>query len=358
MRWLTVIASTAALALVPGVMGLIPARVPTIDTAELLKRVVDSGHVSYSGLAVSHAGLKLPDVRGAGRLAALFGETTHMRVWYRDPFRWRVDEIHALGERDVYKDASGTWFWDSGNRQATRTLGTETVRFARPADLLPSELGRRLASAAHPDELSHLAPRRVAGVDAAGVRITPHDDDSTLAHADLWVDPQSGLVVRAEVSARNMNEPIISTSYLDLEQHVPDLELMRFEAPTGAEVNFSEAPDFARAVDRYSPYILPDLLAGESRRSEEARGAATYGEGYSLIAALSLPVRFLPEDRLTALPRVDGPWDSARVAESPLLNALTVVDGEVAFVLGGTVSARKLIDVATELTETGVRARS
>jgi hypothetical protein len=155
-----------------------------------------------------------------------------------------------------------------------------------------------------------------------------------------------------------MDEPIISTSFLDLEQHVPDLDLMRFEVPRGAGANLSEAPDFARAVDRYSPYVLPDPLVGESRRSEEARGAATYGEGYSLIAALALPVRFLPEDRLTALPRIAGPWDSARVAESPLLNALTVIDGEVAFVLGGTVSTQKLIDVATELTETGVGVRS
>ena len=46
MRWLTVIASTAALALLPGVIDLIPARVTSIDAAELLKRVLDSGHVS------------------------------------------------------------------------------------------------------------------------------------------------------------------------------------------------------------------------------------------------------------------------------------------------------------------------
>jgi len=353
-RWLAVAASTMVLALVPGVVGLIPARNSDVGASILLRRVVESERVAYSALAVSGAGLKLPDVRGAGRLAALFGETTRMRVWYRSPLSWRVDEIHPLGERDIYKDETGTWFWDSGNRQATRAGGLETVRFARPADLLPSELGRRLAAYATPDEVTRLGPRRIAGIDAQGLRISPRDPDTTLAHADVWADPQNGLAVRVEVTARGMEEPIISSSFIDLEQSSPDPELVHFAVPSGAETNFTVAPDFASAVDRYSPFVLPDVLAGEKRRSEQRVGGATYGGGYSLIAALALPVRFLPQDRLSALPEVPGPWDSARLAQSPLLNALTVVDGEAAYVLGGTVSSERLIELASDLARRGL----
>jgi hypothetical protein len=352
-RWLLVLASTSVLALVPAALGLVPARDSGIDAPTLLHRVVESERVAYSAFGVSEAGLKLPDVRGAGRLAALFGETTRMRVWYRDPFAWRVDEIHPVGERDVYKDDTGTWFWDSGNRQATRTGGLETVRFARPADLLPSELGRRLASYATPNEVTRLEPRRIAGIDAQGLRISPRDPDTTLAHADVWADPQSGLAVRVEVTARGMEDPIISSSFMDLEQSLPDTGLVHFAVPSDAETTYAQAPDFASAVDRYSPFVLPNTLAGETRRSEQRVGGATYGDGYSLIAALALPVRFLPQDRLSALPEVPGPWDSARLAQSPLLNAITVVDGEAAYVLGGTVSSERLIELARELARKG-----
>jgi hypothetical protein len=227
------------------------------------------------------------------------------------------------------------------------------VRFARPADLLPPELGRRLAAPASPAELSLLPTERIAGIDAAGLRITPNDAGTTLGHADLWADPASGLVVRAAVTARGMKDPLISSSFLDLEQRRPESRITRFELPEDSTVDFSEAPDFAWAVERYSPYVLPETIAGATKRAG-AGAAGTYGRRFSLIAVLVLPDRFFPEDRLSALPEVKGPWDSARVAASPLLNALTVVDDDTAYVLGGTVTTDRLVAVASKLVERGV----
>jgi len=355
-RWAVVAAVAAVVALIPGAIGLVPASEGAVSAPGLLERVLASAGVSYSGLAESSAGLSLPDVEGAGRLAAMFGEQTRMRVWYEDPTHWRVDELTPIGERDLYRDPYGTWYWDSGRRHATRTEGEGTVRFARPADLLPPELGRRLAAPASPAELSLVPTERIAGIDAAGLRITPDDSGTTLDHADLWVDPASGLVVRAAITARGMKDPIISTSFLDLEQRKPASRITRFELPEDAGAHFSEAPDFARAVDRYSPYVLPETIAGATKRAG-AGATGTYGRHFSLIAVLVLPDRFFPEDRLSALPEVAGPWDSARVAASPLLNALTVVDDGTAYVLGGTVTTDRLIAVASTLLVQGVEVQ-
>lgn len=355
-RWAVVAAVTVAVALIPGALSLVPASKAAVSAPGLLRRVLASAGVSYSGLAESSAGLSLPDVEGAGRLAAMFGEQTRMRVWYEDPTHWRVDELTPIGERDLYRDSYGTWYWDSGRRHATRTEGEGTVRFARPVDLLPPELGRRLAAPASHSQLSLLPTERIAGIDAAGLRITPDDRGTTIDHADLWVDPASGLVVRVAITARSMKEPIISSSFLDLEQRRPASRITRFEFPEDSTVDFSEAPDFARAVERYSPYVLPESIAGAAKRAG-AGAAGTYGRRFSLIAVLVLPDRFFPEDRLSALPEVEGPWDSARVAASPLLNALTVVDDGTAYVLGGTVTTDRLVAVASTLLVQGIEVQ-
>ncbi|MGI8519438.1 MAG: hypothetical protein ACR2MC_02305, partial [Actinomycetota bacterium] len=107
-RWTIVAAVTVVAALVPGALRLLPASEATVSGPGLLRRVLASAGVSYSGLAESSAGLSLPDVEGAGRLAAMFGEQTRMRVWYEGPTLWRVDELTPIGERDLYRDPYGT----------------------------------------------------------------------------------------------------------------------------------------------------------------------------------------------------------------------------------------------------------
>ncbi|MBA3350384.1 MAG: hypothetical protein H0T12_07485 [Actinobacteria bacterium] len=351
-----IVAGVALLAASPALLTALPVPEPHVGAGALLQRVLDSQDVSYSGLAVSRAGLKLPDVRGAGRLAALFGESTRMRVWYESPVRWRVDELTPVGERDVYLDSAGTLFWDSGSRIATRILGKGEVRFARPADLLPSELGRRLATASSSAKVASLPAERIAGVTAAGVRVSPVETATTLSHADLWADPVTGLVLRVELTARGFDEPIISASFLELEQRPPPAGLTHFDIPADAAFQISEAPDFARAVNRYSPFVLPDSVAGYTLRSQPARAAGTYGKSFELVAVLAVPLRFFPAERLEGLPEVSGPWGSGRLARSPLLNALTIVDvgREIAYVLGGTVKPSRLIEVASSLYRQGV----
>jgi outer membrane lipoprotein-sorting protein len=347
-RWCAVAASVALLGLVPLGLARLPATAELPERA-LMRKILSSDSIPYQGVAESSAGLGLPDVPRAGRLVDLFSETTRMRAWVAGPKRWRVDSLTPIGERDTYRDLGGTWIWDSSERTALRVEGEGAVRFARPADLLPPELGRRLIAAAQPEETSALPARRVAGIDAAGIRIAPRAPSTTLERVDVWADPGSGLPLRVEVTARTVPGPLLTTSFLELEQVPPPADRVKFTMPAGAEVHSTSAPDFARAVDHFSPFVLPDVLAGAHRRMEVGGAAATYGEGFSVVAVLALPERFSPDDELSALPARAGPWGHALTVTTPLLNGMLFASNEVAYVLGGSVEMTVLERFATQL---------
>jgi hypothetical protein len=347
-RWGVMTMTVGLVALVPVGLAKLPAS-SKLDVGELMRRIRASSTIPYQGLAENSAGLGLPDVPRAGRLVDLFSETTRMRAWVAGPARWRVDSLTPIGERDSYRDPGGTWIWDSSERTALRVEGEGAVRFARPADLLPPELGRRLIAAAERAETSALPARRVAGIDAAGLRINPRARDTTVGRVDVWADPATGLPLRVEVSGHGTSQPHLMTTFLELEQRPPPADLVAFSIPSGADVHSTSAPDFARAVDHFSPFVLPDDIAGARRRMEVAGAAATYGEGFGLVAVLALPERFSPSDELSALPVLTGPWGQALVISTPLLNGMMFESNGVAYVLGGSVPTKVLGRFATAL---------
>src|SRR6266542_1904300 len=329
-RWLVLLGAVALLASLPALVAAVPVTVRPLSAAELLAKVRASAAVPYQGYAESRAGLGLPDLPAVGRQAALLGGTSRIRAWVASPTDWRVDELTPIGERDLYHDASGTLEWDSGSHRVERTVGEPVVRFARPADLLPPELGRRLAAAA-----------------------------TTVGRVDLWADPSSGLPVRVELTARGAGVPIVVTSFLDLRQSRPSGRAVRFEVPPGAVVEIEEAPDLARAVDRFSPFVLPDRLGGVPRRTRVASAASTYGQGFDLVAALAFPAQLSPRTRalLDAVPSKRGPWGEASEIATPLLNSMVLEHEGVAFALSGTVGFTVLEGIATQLAREGVAVR-
>jgi hypothetical protein len=358
-RWLVLLAAVALLTSVPVLVSLAPVTARALPAADLLQRVQASTAVPYQGYAESRASLGVPDLPAVDRLTTLLGGITRMRAWVASPVDWRVDELSPVGERDLYHDASGTLEWSSGTRQVERTLGEPVVRFARPADLLPPELGRRLAAAATAGEVQSIRPRRVAGVEALGLRIRPRSGDTTVGLVDLWADPSSGLPVRVELTARGGSGPIIVTTFLDLRQARPSEREVRFQPPPDARVEEDSAPDLARAVERFSPFVLPDRLGGEPRRNQVASAASTYGERFDLVAVLAFPARISARTRafLEAVPTRKGPWGEASLIATPLLNSMVFERDQAVFALSGTVGVPVLERIATQLARNGVAFR-
>ncbi|HZD70302.1 MAG TPA: hypothetical protein VFA45_15810 [Actinomycetes bacterium] len=358
-RWLVLLVAVALVVALPALVSALPVSTRALPAAELLARVQASTAVPYQGYAESRASLGVPDLPTVQRMAALLGGITRMRAWVAGPVDWRVDELSTIGERDLYHDASGTLEWDSGTRRVERTFGEPVARFARPADLLPPELGRRLAAAATPGEVRSLPARRVAGVEAAGLRISPRSKDTTVGLVHLWADPTSGLPVRVELTARGGSGPIIVTTFLDLRQQRPSQQQVRFQEPPDASVDVEEAPDLARAVERFSPFVLPERVGGEPRRNRLAGAASTYGERFDLVAVLAFPARITRRTRdfLESLPSRTGPWGEARVIVTPLLSSMVFQRDYVVFALSGTVGLPVLERIASDLASHGVALR-
>jgi hypothetical protein len=357
-RWALVAGMLAALGLLPAALAARPVTVPHLSPTALLERVAESEQNGYSGLVESGAHLGFPDVQRAERLAELLGERHRMRVWYRAPDAWRVDELTPIGERDNYMDSGGLWAWDSGRETVARVKGSPTVRFLRPADLLPPELGRRAAAAV--DASSILAPlpgRRIAGAEVPGVRIEPTSPGTTIERIDMWVHPATGLALAVEVVPRGTDDPMVASQFLDFDPDVPPEGSVRFVFPEGASYSFTTAPDFAAAVDRYSPFVLPDEMGGLRRRSSVAGAAGTFGEGFELVAVLALSERFSPfgASELAHVPTISGAWGTGHLVETPLFNALTFERGGIRFILGGTVTRSRLERAATTLAGSGSR---
>ena len=353
------LAATVSLCALPTAIAALRGSEARASPSALLTKVIASGAVQYEGYAESDARFPLPEVPRAERVLDLLGERVRMRVWWKSPTAWRADELGIIGEHDTYRDQAGLWVWDSERRAATRVGGIPTVRFPRASDLLPPELGRRLAAAARPSEISRLPSRVVGGIGAAGIRLTPSTSETTVDHVDMWVDPESGLPLSVEITPRMSDTPIITSTFLELNLRPPDPEVVHFQPPADAAVNFTEASDFAQAVDRYSPFVLPESIDGRSLRSSVAGAAGSYGDGFELIAVLALSEHHSPfdDDEMTQVPTSVGPWGTAHVVETPLLNGMTFEQDGITYVLGGTVPIDALKETAVLLATEGVGLR-
>lgn len=328
-------ALVAVLALLPTAVRALPVDSSPLTAEQLRDRVRASAAVGWSGTSESRAGLALPDVRDLGELPALLGGTVRTRVWWTDATTWRVDEQRTAGEQDVLSADGLTTTWTSADQTVERLTGDLPVRLPGAADLIAPVLGRRLAGA--PDTvLTRLPSRRVAGVDAAGLRLVPRvASSSTVAAVDLWADPGSGLPLQVEVRAQGQDRPVLTTLLLDLEQGTPDASHTAFEDPRGSTVTFDEAPDIAAEVDKAVPYVLPRQLAGSVRQVvaglEGVRGVGTYGAGLSAFVVVPLPRDVA--DRLTSrLQAAGGPRLS-----TPLVNALVGATPRRTYLLVGSV---------------------
>jgi len=346
-RWVAVAASVAVLATLPTVVRTRPASGSDLTADQLRDRIRGSASVRWSGTSESRGGLALPDVKDLGDLPALLGGTVRTRVWWRGATSWRVDEQRLTGEQDVIVDGIRTTTWTSADRTVAQLDGDLPVRLPRAADLIAPVLGRRLAGA--PDTLLRRLPaRRVAGVDAAGLRLVPRDPStSTVAAVDLWADPSTGLVLQVELSAQGQDRPVLTTLLLDLDRSTPGLERTSFALPSAATLTIDRAPDIDAEVDRAVPYVLPDRLAGSVRQVvpglERARGVGSYGAGLSAYAVVPLP-RDVADRLSRRLSAAGGPQLS-----TPLVNALVGSTPRRTYLLVGSVPQAVLDSAFAEL---------
>lgn len=297
-RWAVVVVGAALVVAAPSLAGAAGSAVArasstsstTPPPGELLRRVLASAAVAHEGLAESRGNLGLPDVRQFGDVAALLGGTTRARVWWRGPDAWRVARLTTGGEQDLYDDGSGSIVtWDYERNLRRTTVGQDDVRLPRPDDLLPPQAARRLLGhLGLGDRVTALDGRRIAGREAAGLRVVPGSAESTIGSVDVWLDAPSGLPLAVAVRDRR-GGVAYESSFLDVAFTTPAPADIAAPLPEGARTEVQEAPDIVALVDRYARRGLPSVLSGEPRTPGVVRGTAMYGRGLARFVVVPLP---------------------------------------------------------------------
>lgn len=361
-RWVAVALGVAAAIGLPTV---VPTAASMLDRAgqpaarpapaELVALALASTDVAHEGIAQTRGSLGLPDLPRLGGVPDLLGSTTKTRVWWSSPQSWRVDLLSASGEVDTYGSGTDLVQWDFEDRELTFVVGSDGARLPRADDLLPPQAVRWILTALGPDdELSPLADRWVAGRSAAGVRVVPADERSTVARVDLWIDVDSGLPVEAHVVGMDGRDALESR-FLQLDVTAPDPAVLRPPDPSGVRRDWTSTQDLAAAVDLNAPWRLPDALAGLPASRTVLQGTATYGAGLVRFAVLPLPPD-LAGDTLDAAVTagavaLDVAGGDAVLVTSTVLNAVVArgADRDHAYVLAGFVTPETLETAAREL---------
>ena len=359
-RWAVVISGLAALVSGPIVVANRPVDDPSLTAPQLAERVLGSATQPFEGLYRTRGGLRLPDLGRLDDEVAAFAGSSRVRVWYGGPDRWRADELLVGAERGVYRQPDGLWLWDSGTRRivfSPRTA-TESVRIPRLMDLSPAELGRRIVAEHGAMTLTTMPAKRVAGEVAAGLRVTAASggsspSTSTVTSVDLWVDPETGVVLEVQVHT-GATAPAFEASFIDVSFGRPADDVMQFD-PDGVDepVRQSATVDPIEQADQFAFVTLPDSVGGLARRNDITSGLGTYGAGLSLVNLAVVPAESLGR-RIAALPQSKRPWGgSAALLQTSLVNLQIVRIGGFAVVLSGTVTMAELDRIAGEIVRSG-----
>ncbi len=288
-RWILVATVALLLAALPFAPRLLPVADSDISATDLLAAVRASGDQPYSGYVETTGAVQLAVGSDFDDVGALLGERNRLRVWWRDDNAWRVDRLEIAGETDLVHDGDLTTSYDYQRAKAATSRDPE-VRLPRTADLVPPSLARTATTGITDDEVSRLPSRRVAGVAAPGLRITPRARQTTVDHVDLWADPATGLVLRAEVHGTSAGTPAFVSQLTEYEPGDPGSRLVGFGEPAGVERSFDHTLDIVDAANQYAPYAPPERAGGLTRTGGSG-AVAVYGEGLTRFVAVPLRER-------------------------------------------------------------------
>lgn len=353
-RWLAVVLGTALVIIAPLGLRALPAPASEATAAGLLRQLRASSDTPYSGYVEALGTLQLPVAASLEDLGPLFGERTRMRVWWRGPANWRVDQILATGETDFIRSGGETLTWEYEDNQVTRFTNSR-ARLPRAPDLIPPQLAAYLLTGVTDSQASRIPVKRIAGRQAPGLRVRPDNDISSIDHVDLWIDPDTGIPLAVSVYASATDRVILTSSFMDFSPVTPSRDRTDFQLPPGASVDQPRVIDVADAANRFLPLTPPATVIGLPRTANpELRSVGVYGSGLTQFVAIPLwtdaarPLR----DQLRMTPTAQQVPEGRLVTVGPLGILLTkFLRSEGGWLIAGTLTPEALQQAAAELSQ-------
>lgn len=349
-RWCSVALVTAVVAGAPAAIHWLPAGNAEVSGPTMLQQVRDARERSWSGAVETEGTLQLPDADEFSGVAGLLGDRTSLRVWWEDADSWRVDRLLLTGETDLVHTGDSTLEWSYERNRANVSIDPD-IRLPRASDLLPPVLAERLVRGVTDADVTRIPARRLAGRSAAGLRVRPPSQLSSIDHVDLWSDTASGVPLLVEVYATGSASPDFTSRFTDFSPEPPAPDILSFVPPASAEMTYDDVLDIADAANQYAPVRPPTAVAG-LRQTDASDGAVgVYGQGTAQVIAIPLRDREANafRDQMAITPGVEQDTSRTVVTLGPLGILLTGDDGDGGWLLAGTLTRVALEDAARDV---------
>ncbi len=316
------------------------------SAADVIASIAHSSDTAYSGKLAQTSDLGLPELPTGSGGSSLEGDASDVlglltsshtaRVYVDGEDKQRFQLTQQLAEQDVVRNGSDVWTWDSEDRTATHvTLPSGSAGdHLQDGTATPADIARQAVDAITPTT-SVSKPTRVsvAGHEAWQITLTPKSSGTLVGSVQLAVDQQTGLPLRAAVTAAGQDDPAVQVGFTSLSYGAPAARLFDFTAPANAKVAEKDLSDVRQH-------------ARDHARGDRPAGPAVTGTGWATIAELpagTVDQSSLGEQASGLLDQLTTPVDGGRAVQTSLVSVYLTDDGRV---LAGAVPVSSLVAAA------------
>jgi outer membrane lipoprotein-sorting protein len=333
------------------------ATLPSKTPAQVIALVAGSHVSAFSGTVEQTSNLGLPSLPSTGpgsssqvasTLSLLTGSHS-VRVYIDGATRERAQVMDQLAERDVIRNGSSVWVYDSkANTAQHATLSGHASIMKRPGKTQSGQSKleqRQPGQATTPSDIATtlLAKLKststvtvgtqvtVAGRSAYDLVLTPKATDTLIGAVSIAVDSATGLPLAVDLTARGETTPAVSVEFSSIDFSKPSASLFNFTPPSGAKVT-QQSTKKAEAGSK------------PSTKSASKPKAAVTGTGWDAVVSVSNIPSLTKLQASSEFGLLTTSVPGGHLFHTSLLNILFTTDGRV---LVGSVSADRLQAVAS-----------
>ncbi|MET4781558.1 DUF2092 domain-containing protein [Glaciihabitans sp. UYNi722] len=343
-RWVPAVVAAVAIASVAiavPVAANAAANLPTKTPQQVLELVGQSSVKDFSGTLEQSSKLGLPELpsTGAGSsssassaLSVLVGSYT-ARVYVDGATKTRFQIMDKLAERDVIKNGSDVWLYDSSAKTATHATlpahqGSKPGAATPGTEQTPGELAKRFLAAVDSSTTVSVGPdARIAGRTAYDLVLKPRASDTLISSVSIAVDSQTGLPLSIDLFARGQKDAAFSLAFSALTLQAPSANLFDFTPPKGVTVK-------QQAVPQQSELKKPTGSAPQH---------GVVGTGWDAVLAVPASTEITKLTSSSMFAQLTTATAGGRLLHTALVNVYFASDGRV---FAGSVPAARLEAVA------------
>jgi outer membrane lipoprotein-sorting protein len=232
---------------------------------QVLAMIVGAKDAAYSGMIAQSSNLGLPQLPSIGAGSANSGSDMtstildlltadhNARVYVGGASKERLQVLDRLAERDVIRNGSTVWTYNSKTKAATKfTLPSHNGSAATPpatppatpstAVLTPAQLADKAIASIEPTTtVQVITTARVASRPVYQIELTPKANATLVSHVVLSVDAATGLPLKVVVDARGQKGDAFSLGFSTIDFSTPAASLFDFTPPSDATVSTPKA---------------------------------------------------------------------------------------------------------------------